>query len=73
VTGPQATTERRSGLGSEVSRTITEWVDECRSWMGVLLDALKSLEAPNEKAKDLERENAQRHGAAPTQGVGHRR
>ena len=59
MTGRQAATEGRGVLGSELSRTITEWVDECRSWTGVLLDALKSLEAANEKAKDLERENAQ--------------
>jgi len=59
VTGRQAATEGRGILGSEVSRTITEWVDECRSWTNVLLDALISLEAANEKVKALERENAQ--------------
>jgi chromosome segregation ATPase len=36
-----------------VSGTITEWVNECRSWTGVLLDASKILEAAS-----LERENA---------------
>jgi IS1 family transposase len=41
----------------QVSRDITEWLDECRNWTGVLLDALKNLEAANEKAKALEREN----------------
>ena len=41
----------------KVSRDITEWLDECRNWTGVLLDALKNLEAANEKAKALEREN----------------
>ena len=59
MTGRQAATEGRGLLGSEVSRTITEWVDECRSWTGVLLDALRSLEASNEEAKALERETAQ--------------
>jgi predicted nuclease with TOPRIM domain len=43
--------------GFQVSRDITEWLDECRNWTGVLLDALKNLEAANEKAKALEREN----------------
>jgi chromosome segregation ATPase len=65
VTGRQAATEGRGVLGSEVSRTITEWVDECRSWTGVFLDALKSLEAANETVKALERENvALRDGMA---------
>ena len=41
----------------KVSRDITEWLDECRNWTGLLLDALKNLEAANEKAKALEREN----------------
>ena len=59
MTGRQAATEGRGILGSEVSRTIAEWVDECRSWTSVLLDALKGLEAANERARDLERENAQ--------------
>ena len=45
-------------MSSGVARTIAEWVDECRSWTNVLLDALKSLEAANEKAAELERENA---------------
>jgi chromosome segregation ATPase len=55
VTGRQPATVLRS----EVSRTISEWVDECRSWTNVLVDALKSLEAANEKVKALERENVQ--------------
>lgn len=59
MTGRQAATEGRGVLGSEVSRTISEWVNECRSWTNVLLDALRSLEAANEKAKALERENVQ--------------
>jgi len=59
VTGRQAAAEGRGGLRSEVSRTISEWVDECRSWTNVLLDALRSLEAANEKVETLERENAQ--------------
>jgi len=59
VTGRQPATEGRGVLRSEVSRTISEWIDECRSWTSVLLDALKSLEAANEKVKALERENAQ--------------
>lgn len=59
MTGRQAAPEGRGALGSEVSGTITEWVNECRSWTNVLLDALKSLEAANEKVKALERENAQ--------------
>ena len=46
-------------MGADVTRTIAEWVDECRSWTGVLLDALKSLEAANERVKELERENVQ--------------
>jgi chromosome segregation ATPase len=59
VTGRQAATEGRGILGSEVSGTITEWVNECRSWTSVLLDALKGLEAADEKVKALEQENAQ--------------
>ena len=59
MTGRQAAAEGRGGLRSEVSRTISEWVDECRSWTNVLLDALRSLEAANEKVETLERENAQ--------------
>jgi len=43
---------------SGASRTIAEWVDECRSWATVLLDALKDLETANEKIRSLERENA---------------
>lgn len=58
MTGRQAATEGRGILGSAVSGTITEWVNECRSWTSVLLDALQSLEAANEKVKTLERENA---------------
>ena len=46
-------------MGADVARTIAEWVDECRSWTGVLLDALKRLEAANERVKELERENVQ--------------
>lgn len=59
MTGRQAATDARGILGSEVSGTITEWVNECRSWANVVLDALRSLEAANEKVKALERENAQ--------------
>ena len=58
MTGRHAGTEGGNVLGSEVSRTITEWINECRSWTGVLLDASKILEAANEKVKSLERENA---------------
>lgn len=59
MTGRQPATEGRGVVRSEVSGTITEWIDECRNWTSVLLDALKSLEAANEKVKALERENAQ--------------
>jgi chromosome segregation ATPase len=59
VTGGPEASEGKVVVGSEVSRTITEWVDECRNWTGALLDALRSLEAVNEKARTLERENAQ--------------
>lgn len=41
-----------------MSGAIAEWVDECRSWTNVLLDALKNLEAANEKATELEQENS---------------
>jgi len=45
-------------MSSGVSRTIAEWVNECRSWTNVLVDALKHLEAANEKATELEQENS---------------